>query len=98
MTKSADVKTQILRFAFSLVAYQLRFAMKKPALEPTKIDRSEDFSISEDFADLSFVYHAEHSSKTIKSDTIGLALHFYLDGQATNCFLDIYDVTMTREN
>ncbi|MBR5946109.1 hypothetical protein IKZ80_03400, partial [bacterium] len=67
-------------------------------LEPTKIDRSEDFSISEDFADLSFVYHAEHSSKTIKSDTIGLALHFYLDGQATNCFLDIYDVTMTREN
>lgn len=67
-------------------------------LEPTKNDRSEDFSISEDFADLSFVYHAEHSSKTIKSDTIGLALHFYLDGQATNCFLDIYDVTMTREN
>jgi hypothetical protein len=67
-------------------------------LHQTKNDRSEEFSISEDFADLSFVHHAEHSSKTIKSDTINMALHFYLDGQATNCFLDIYDVTMTREN
>lgn len=67
-------------------------------IHQTKFDDSHDFSISEDFADLSFIYNAHHSSKTERSETLRMALHFYLDGTATNCYLDIYDVKMEREN
>lgn len=67
-------------------------------LEPTKYDHSEEFSISEDFADLSFIYNAHHSSKTDRRKEIEMSVHFYLNGTSTNCYLDIYDVQMTREN
>lgn len=65
-------------------------------IHQTKYDHDKEFSLSSEFADVSFTHDAHHSSKTIEEKSIYFVLHFYLMGEATNCFMDISDVTMTR--
>ena len=67
-------------------------------IEQTKYEQSHSFPLSEEFNDVSFVHDAHHSSKDIgKEDGILFVLHFYLEAEQTNAFLDISDLEMKAE-
>ena len=62
-----------------------------------KYDHDDTFSLSEDFADVSFIHDAHHASKTEQDPNLAFAICFYLMGESTNCYMDSRDVVITRE-